>query len=302
MTNKLSLLFISLLFITNPFKAQDNPEDLLNLVNEKPKKEFTTATFKTTRVINFHTTEVLSRRSLDFRISHRFGDANTGAYNAWGLDGTANIRLGLEYSQNGRFMFGLGRTSTKKIVDGFLKYKLIRQAKNGGSPVSVTLFSAAYQTFEHVNTNGFDKYQVYTDRLSYCNQIMVSRKFNSRLSMQLTAAMVHVNLAEKLTNGNDCFVAGFLARYKFTKRQAITFEYAYRLNKYSKDNYYDSFGIGYDLETGGHVFQINFTNSFGLTENQFYMYNTSTWSKWGIRLGFNISRVFSLQGRPKTND
>ena len=102
------------------FFAQ-SPDDLLNMVAEKPKKEYVTATFKTTRLVNFHTVEVLSRRSLDFRISHRFGDFNSGAYNAWGVDGGANIRLSLEYCHGSRLMFGVGRTSGKKIADGFLK-------------------------------------------------------------------------------------------------------------------------------------------------------------------------------------
>jgi hypothetical protein len=293
------LLFGSLLVLSTSFFAQDNPEDLLKLVEETPKKEFTTSTFKTTRLVNFHTTEVLGKRSLDFRIAHRFGDFNTGAYNAWGIDGGANIRLGLEYSHDGRFMFGIGRTSAKKIVDGFLKYALLRQTTDNSNPISITLFSSAYHTFERTQINGANKYQVVSDRLSYCNQIMIARKFNSKLSLQLTAAMVHFNLVDKITDGNNLFVAGLVARYKITQRQAITLEYGYRLNKYSNDNYYDSFGIGYDLETGGHVFQLHFTNSFGLTENQYFMYNTSAWSNWGIRLGFNISRVFSLQGRNK---
>jgi hypothetical protein len=126
---------------------------------------------------------------------------------------------------------------------------------------------------------------------------MIARKFNSRFSFQLTAAMVHFNLVERVTDKNDCFILGGVTRYKFTKRQAVTLEYGYRLNQYSKSKYYDSFGIGYDLETGGHVFQIHLTNSFGLTEDQYFMYTNKSWDNWGIRLGFNISRVFSLQGR-----
>jgi hypothetical protein len=278
--------------------SQENPDDLLKMLEEKPKKEFTTATFKTTRLINFHTVEVLSKRSLDFRISHRFGDFNSGAYNAWGVDGGANIRLALEYCHGSRFMFGLGRTSAKKIVDGFLKYRLLRQTNSeGGVPVSITLFSSMYNTFERSKIGGVNKYNNNTDRLSFCNQIMIARKFNSRFSFQLTAAMVHINLVEKITDKNDCFILGGVTRYKFTKRQAVTLEYGYRLNKYSRSNYYDSFGIGYDLETGGHVFQIHLTNSFGLTEDQYFMYTNKSWDNWGIRLGFNISRVFSLQGR-----
>jgi hypothetical protein len=296
-------IILSLSLITScstAFFAQ-TPDDLLNMVAETPKKEYTTATFKTTRLINFHTVEVLSRRSLDFRISHRFGDFNTGAYNAWGIDGGANIRLALEYCHGSRLMFGVGRTSGRKIADGFLKYRLLKQTtKGGGMPVSVTLFTGVYHTFlQNVIIDGKNKYQTVPDRLSYCHQIMVGRKFSSRFSFQLTAAMVHFNLVDKITDKNDCFVVGGVTRFKFAKRQAITVEYGYRLNKYSNEKLYDSFGIGYDLETGGHVFQIHLTNSFGLTEDQYFMYANSSWDNWGIRLGFNISRVFSLQGKNK---
>ena len=291
------ILVLTLFLISIFSYSQENPEDLLKMVEEKPKKEFTTATFKTTRLINFHTTEVLGKKSLDFRISHRFGDFNSGAYNAWGIDGGANIRLALEYSHEGRFMFGIGRTSGNKIADGFLKWKLLRQTTNNSTPVNITLFSSLYHTFERVTIDGINKFQYPTDRLSYCNQIMISRKFNSRFSFQLTGAVVHFNLVEKITDKNDCFLIGGVTRFKFAKRQAITLEYGYRINQYSKDSYYDSFGIGYDLETGGHVFQIHITNSFGLTENQYFMYTNKSWNNWGVRLGFNISRVFSLQGR-----
>lgn len=295
------ILSLSLIASCSTAFFAQTPDDLLNMVAETPKKEYTTATFKTTRLINFHTVEVLSRRSLDFRISHRFGDFNTGAYNAWGIDGGANIRLALEYCHGSRLMFGVGRTSGKKIADGFLKYRLLKQTtKGGGMPVSVTLFTGVYHTFlQNVIIDGKNKYQTVPDRLSYCHQIMVGRKFSSRFSFQLTAAMVHFNLVDKITDKNDCFVVGGVTRFKFAKRQAITVEYGYRLNKYSNDKLYDSFGIGYDLETGGHVFQIHLTNSFGLTEDQYFMYTNSSWDNWGIRLGFNISRVFTLQGKNK---
>ena len=296
------ILSLSLVISSSTAFFAQSPDDLLNMVAEKPKKEYVTATFKTTRLINFHTVEVLSKRSLDFRISHRFGDFNSGAYNAWGVDGGANIRLALEYTHGSRLMFGIGRTSGKKIADGFLKYRLLKQTtKGGGMPISLTLFTSVYHTFmQNVLIDGENKYKTIPDRLSYCHQIMVGRKFSSRFSFQLTGAMVHFNLVDKITDKNDCFIVGAVTRFKFAKRQAITLEYGYRLNKYSKDKYYDSFGIGYDLETGGHVFQIHLTNSFGLTEDQYFMYTNTSWDNWGIRLGFNISRVFSLQGKGKS--
>lgn len=296
---KKTFLSILILLVSSAPAFSQTPDELLNLVAETPKKEYISATYKTTRLINFHTIEVLGHKSLDFRIAHRFGNFNSGAYNAWGVDGGANIRLGLEYSHDGRFMVGIGRTSSQKIADGFLKYRLLRQtANNNEMPVSVTLFSGIYHTFmQNVVINGINKYQKIPDRLSYCHQVMIGRKFNSNFSFQLTAAMVHVNLVENITDKNDCFIAGAVTRYKFTKRQAITLEYGHRINKYSQNKFFNSFGIGYDLETGGHVFQMHLTNSFGLTEDQYFMYTNTDWNNWGIRLGFNISRVFSLQGR-----
>lgn len=291
---KIFSTFFALICSLNSLLAQDNMDDLMKEAEGKPKKEIASATFKTTRLVNFHTVEVLGKKCLDFRISHRFGDFNTGTYNAFGLDGSANIRLGLEYSHDGRFMFGIGRTSNRKMIDGFVKYKLLRQTTDNSMPITVTLFSSMFNTFEKAQINGVNKYRLVYDRFSYCNEIMVARKFSPKFSLQFLGAMVHYNLVDDVTEGNNCYVTGLIGRYKFSTRQAITMEYGYRLNKYSNTKYYDSFGIGYELETGGHVFQLHFTNSFGLTENQYFMYTSSSWSKWGIRLGFNISRVFAL--------
>ncbi|HWY33644.1 MAG TPA: DUF5777 family beta-barrel protein, partial [Nitrosopumilaceae archaeon] len=129
-------------------------------------------------------------------------------------------------------------------------------------------------------------------------QVMIARKFNGWLSAQLTASMVHYNLVDNMTDGNDCYVIGGLARFKYNKRQSICVEYGYRVNKYSATKYYNSSAIGWEIETGGHVFQMFFTNSMGMTENKFLMYTDTDWntnmSTWGVRLGFNISRSFSL--------
>jgi hypothetical protein len=292
---KLLSFFILFLFIHS-----SNAQDLLSALDSLSgnEKDFVSATFKTTRLVDQHTLETVGPRTLDFRISHRFGPINSKAYNAWGLDGPANIRLSLEYSPDGRFMFGLGRSSLDKTVDGFLKFKLLRQETNGGMPITVTLFAGAYYTtLKDANkiANGFDKYEHRSSRLSYCYELMIGRKFTPSFSFQVAPWFVHYNLVDNITDKNDAYGVSGLFRLKFTKRSAITAEYAYRINDYSIVNkYYDSMSIGYELETGGHVFQIHFTNSFGLVENQFFPHTDSKWNDMGIRLGFNISRVFTI--------
>lgn len=291
---------LSVFILTFSF-SYSNAQDMLSSLDSSSagEKNFVTATFKTTRLVDQHTLETVGPRTLDFRISHRFGPINSGAYNAWGIDGPANIRLSLEYSPDGRFMFGLGRSSYNKVVDGFLKFRLLRQTTDNGMPISLTLFSGAYYTrLKDANkeANGFDKYEKSSSRLSYCFELMIGRKFTPSFSFQVAPWLVHYNLVDNITDKNDSYGVAGLFRLKFTKRSAITAEYAYRFNNsYSIVNkYYDSMSIGYELETGGHVFQMHFTNSFGLVESQFFPHTDSKWNNMGIRLGFNISRVFTF--------
>jgi hypothetical protein len=287
------LLLLLTIFIYQYASAQDWG----SLDSISDEGGYTVATFKSTRLINQHTAEVLGKRTLDFRISHRFGPANSGGKEFYGLDGPASIRLGLEYSFDGRLMAGIGRTSLEKVFDGFLKYKLLRQ-KDEGMPLTMTLFAGAYYTTEDKSINGVDVYEKEINRLSYCYEIMFARKFSSRFSFQLAPWFVHYNQVDRSTDKNDVYGVSGLFRFKFTKRSAITAEYGYRINDYYVETegtkYYDTFSIGYELETGGHVFQIFFANSFGIVESQFYAHTNTKWDDGGIRLGFNISRVFKL--------
>ncbi len=294
MNSKKILIAFAIAFSIAESKAQDIFDSLDAGADNGP----VLATFKSTRLINQHTTESLGKRTLDFRISHRFGPVNSGGENLWGLDGPANIRLGLEYSPDGRFMFGFGRSSYDKMFDGFLKYRLLRQTEDNKMPVSLTLLTGGYYTAiedQNAEANGYDKYSYTSSRLSYCFELLLARKFTPSFSFQFAPWLVHYNLVENFTDKNDVFGVSGLFRLKFCKRSAITAEYAYRINDYSTEvDYYDSFSIGYELETGGHVFQIHFTNSFGIVENQFFARTDSKWDNMGIRLGFNISRVFTL--------
>ena len=140
-----------------------------SLSQTSDSKTYTAAAFKTTRLINVHTLETVGRRTLDFRISHRFDVINSGSYNLWGLDGPATIRLGLEYSFDGKLMFGIGRSSFEKMWDGFLKYRLFRQTDDNSHPLSITLLTGMYYTSQDdrdKDVNGFDKYEFTSSRLS----------------------------------------------------------------------------------------------------------------------------------------
>lgn len=295
MKRLLTLLFLGMVMLSY---AQDTTSvDMMDMMDEPAGKEYVRGTFKTTHTINLHTTETLGKHSLDFRILHRFDDFTTGAYNFWGLDGPANIQLRLDYSVNDRMTVGVGRASFNKLYDGYLKYKLLRQEVKGGMPITLTLLGSINLTTQKSNSTP-DVYAIYADRLAYNTQVLIARKFSSKLSLQVSPTYIHMNLVEKADDKNDIFAVGLSGRYKFSKRCAVTAEYIPTLNDYADMSlYYNSLSVGIDIETGGHVFQLFVTNSSGINEVQYIPYTTGDWAKGEIRLGFNISRVFSVGGK-----
>lgn len=291
-------LFICFNIFVLKVMAQD---DLLESLNKEQvkKKSFTIASFKGTRLINSPTLEVVGRRALDFRIAHRFGNFNSGYQNFWGIDGPATIKLSFEYSFDGRLMFGIGRSSAQKLYDGFLKYRLLRQTTKNEMPLSLTLYAS-------LNINGQKQeslpyYHDFTGRMSYAYQIIIGRKFNESLTLQVSPTIIHYNLVEKSIDKNTTFAVIGAGRLKFTKSMALTFEYGMRLKMMSNDysSYFNTASVGIDIETGGHIFQMFVTNSTGMNEVQYIPYTSTSWKDNGIRLGFNVSRVFAIGNRKK---
>jgi len=280
-------------------------EDLLKEIDaaEVKKAEPVTATFKGTRLINLHTIETLRKGSLDFRISHRFGDVGSGSNNLWGLDGPATLRLGFDYSVTDRLVLGFGRTSYNKFFDGFVKYKF-RQQETGGHKFSIVGIASANVTSMQdpgKSVTGVDRYEHFSNRMAYMMQVLIARKFSDKLSLQLSPTVIHYNLVTRGNDKNDIYALGFSGRYKVTRSLAVTGEYILRPIKYTPDfdNYHDTMSIGLDIETGGHVFQLFFTNASAINEVQFIPYTTGKWGDKTFRFGFNISRVFQFSGEKK---
>lgn len=274
--------------------AQD---DLMNLLNENTPKEilYTTATFKSTRIMNGHSIEKMPAGQLDVRISHRFGTINTGAYNFFGLD-QANMHLSLEYGLFNWLMIGAGRGNYEKTFDGFAKVTALRQSSGAKvMPVSLSVLTSvsvnSLKWTDPARTNYF------SSRLSYVGQVLIARKFNQSLSFQLTPSYVHRNMVTTELDPNDLYSVGAGGRLKLTKRISLNAEYYYLANpkSYMSQQIYNPLSLGVDIETGGHVFQFIFTNSVAMIEKGFIGETTGNWGKGDIHFGFNISRVFTLK-------
>jgi hypothetical protein len=298
-----SLLTASLFFASFPAFAQDDLLDLLDsVVVETPVRDYTEATFKTTRIITSRSIETPSKGEMQFIIAHRFGRVNGGWRDFFGLD-QANIRLDFEYGITDWLSVGWGRSNLLKQWDGFARAKFLRQS-TGQKKMPITaefLASVAMTSGKWTNSN-IENYM--SSRASYVFQLMVARKFSRKLSWQVMGTMLHKNLVRSSQDKNDIFMVGTGGRFLLTGSFGLTAEYHYLIpnqifTERDKPQSDHSISIGFDLETGGHVFQIMATNNLGMTEHQYFTNTTGRWAKGDIHIGFNVNRVFTLANYEK---
>jgi Membrane bound beta barrel domain (DUF5777) len=268
-----------------------------SLLDELGKDEVTTEyakySFKTNRVINLHSLESTAAGVMDFKMSHRFNPVSKGFYDLFGLDG-AQQRFGFDFGLTDNLTVGVNRNSYRKAYDGFVKYRLLRQSTGKvNMPITLALMTSAAietQNFDNPNRENY-----FSSRLFYTTQMIIGRKFSEALTLELVPTYVHRNLVSVAAESNDVFALGIGGRVRLTKRMALTGEYMYVLPNQLLSNYKNMLSLGLDIETGGHVFQLHFTNSPSMSEYSFTTQNeTDFFGANGIRFGFNVSRVFTL--------
>jgi hypothetical protein len=303
----------------NVVQAQDDTSFSLFDEPSAPVAEKVQYAFKTTKVVNLQSLELIDPGVFDFKMSHRFGAMNGGAaafnsedaVNALGFD-VATIRFGGEYGVNENLMVGLGRYNVKseKGVDAYVKYRLMHQTSDKKKPLSILLLGAVdYKNTQYDRTIigiagpvtiawGIPGKQ----RLSYLGQVIVGKKVNDDFSWILSPTVVVSGMSDRYDAASESFVSSGTAktqfalglgfRNKLSSRTSLNMEYIPILN--GNGEFYNSFSVGFDVETGGHVFQFDFTNSVGMNESMFITRNTDRWGAAGVRLGFNLHRVFTV--------
>jgi hypothetical protein len=287
-------IIILLLFAGVAVHAQDS--SLLKMLNDSmaahPKKAYVFGTFKAEHIVNMQTIESPAQGNLNFVIQHRFGTLNSGSYNFFGLD-NATLRLGLDYGITDDLAVGVGRSSFLKTFDGYLKYKLFKQTEGGGMPVSVSLIGTVTDFTQDLTDEVFLNT---SDRTAYSGELVIARKISSSLSLEVTPTYLHYNFVPTPQDKNDIFALGLGGRMKITRRMSINAEYdVVPKNQIVSYSVHNSFSLGWDIETGGHVFQLVFTNSQSIVPTQYIAQTTGTWGKGDIYFGFNISRNFNLK-------
>ena len=318
MIKKMTVVCITGLMSTSIFAQEDSSFSLFD-EPKAPIAEKVQFAFKTTKVVNLQSLELIDAGVFDFKMSHRFGALNSGAakfnsedaVNAFGLD-VATIRLGGEYGVNENLMVGLGRYNVKseKGVDAYVKYRLMHQTSDNKKPLSILLLGAVdYKNTQYDRTIiGIAGPVTMTwgipgkQRLSYVGQVIVGKKVNDDFSWVISPTVVVSGMSDRYDAARESFVSSGTARTQFalgmgfrnklSARTSLNMEYIPILN--GNGDFYNSFSVGFDIETGGHVFQVDFTNSLGMNESMFISRNADRWGAAGVRLGFNLHRVFTV--------
>jgi len=288
-------LFSIILFLVSGVLVSAQDDDLLSLLGdtEADVTNYTTASFKTSRVINLHSLENVAAGVLDFKISHRFGFINGGISELFGLD-QSSIRFGFDYGVSDRLMLGFGRSSFEKTYDGLVKYKILRQSTGAKTmPITLAVFaSAAVKTLPFPDP---EKINPGNSRLFYTTQLIIGRKFSESFSLQLSPTYIHRNLVATVDEAHGVKALGIGGRIKLNKRVALNTEYILVPGGQLAEDFKNSLSIGFDIETGGHVFQLHFSNSTSMIEKGFITETTGNWFDGDIHFGFNISRVFTMK-------
>lgn len=309
------------LISAGPLTAQDDLSKLFNDSTARSKQVPVVATFKSTQIINGQSNETIHKHDLVFIVQHRFGDiagTNGGIKNFFGLDNSSDILIAFDYGISDRLSMGTGRakgapngtsTSIKQLYYLNLKYRLLRQTTNDRIPFSITLFAnTAASAMSKLDLAISDAdFQDFSDRLSGVGQIIIARKFTDAFSLAVLPTYVRRNYVQFM-DLNNLFALGIGGRFKFTQSMALVIDYflPFRSKEsksyYSEErdfNFYHPLGIGLEIETGGHIFHLSFTNSTAVLENQFIPSTSSNWTSGAFRWGFSISRTFTLSKKTR---
>jgi len=277
---------------------------IFSCVFSQEKSDIEYRTFKDSRVINTHSAETLPARKMDFRISHRFGDL-AGSSGGWetfyGLENATDISIGFDYGATDRLTLGLNRTKgagpLKRLLNGTIKYKLIGQGIGQGAPITFTLLGgASISTAKKIDDpellNSFPKT---AHRMIYNVQALLARKFSEGFSLQISPGYVHRNYVRQ-NDENGLPYLGLAFRLQLTKVFGLIGDATIPFSELrtSDQGYYLPLGFGLEIDTGGHVFQINLTNTTGLAPTDYIPNTRSNWADGQFRLGFTISRLFNL--------
>lgn len=295
---KLFLLFLVMSFSVT--SGQDLDSLMLSL-DPGRENQPVLSTFKSPKLVLLQTNETQKKQNLAFWISHRFGDIggeSGGARSLFGLDDATDIHIAFDYGISDDLTVGIGRSRFNETYNFNAKYRLVRQMEEA-MPISASIFGqSSWITRREFVPNEFGDQG---DRISHFLQFILARKFSQSFSLMVNPAYLAGFHPNDPQDKENFFVLGIGGRLKLTKMLSLIADYTLVNGLDRPDNlaagYTNPLGIGLEIQTGGHVFSLNFQNAKFVTENNFIPNTTESWGDGEVRFGFSISRNFDLGPR-----
>ena len=304
---KSPIILTALLIACISLKAQDKPkmssaDSLMNAMNASDKSTGPVVIAKSTRYVLSQTTETIKQGNLNFQVIHRFGDiagTNGGPQTDFGIDRVNDVYIGFEYGITDNFQINFGRSTIGQMLQWELKYALLHQSADGGSPIAISVLG-------QYAIRPYQSFPTYDSRVSYLGQAVFARKFSKDFNFQVSPTIVMDNTPYPNLAGNEksFFALQAAARVAINRHMGFILDYAHSFSTFRGNNssFQDPVGIGYEVETGGHVFTLNLTNANAVNEINYLSNTQNNISKGQYRMGFTISRMFDLRHKQKDMD
>ncbi|RRO24970.1 DUF5777 family beta-barrel protein [Flavobacteriaceae bacterium 14752] len=288
--------YFSLCFIVTCWSGLS--QDLLASLDTITQPENKVSHFKGLKIVNFESTKLASQGDFYFVVSHRFSSITNGFDDFFGLD-NAVTQLKFIYGFTDWLNVGVARSSLDERYGIHAKYRIYE--KNKDLPIKIVGYHLVTANTA-LKDDDFPEIE-FKDRLSYVNQIIISTAFTKDFSFEMAPTYIHQNLATRsiisqeetstfVDQTHDEYLLGLGGRYKISKRLSINMDYGIHFNRVSGSNFRNPLAVGLNIETGGHIFQVHFSNAQGMFEDAFISRATGDWSEGDIFFGFNLFRVF----------
>ncbi len=270
------------------------PDSTENAGNGKDKRPVRSP-FACGSILNNQTTVNLKKKTLEMMMQHRFGTFDKGYEDLWGVFGAANIRIGFDYGIIDRIQAGFGVTKNGMFWDFCAKGSILQQTRSNSMPLSVTYFGNIAVSAKKDET----RYKKGAHRMSYFHQVIVSRKFADWFSVQVAASYIHYNIVDSVAGTNhDNFAVSASGRFRVSPQSSVLIEFDYPLTNTGIDatETKPNLGLGWEIATSSHAFQIFVASANGIIPQQNIVYNSNDFTKpkQGLILGFNITRKWGF--------
>jgi Membrane bound beta barrel domain (DUF5777) len=293
LTCRLICLFCTVIISINGVMAQNDSS-----APALKKDPYVKNTFNGNLLLENQTVMVPVKGTFEFVIQHKFGTIENGYDDFFGVFAPSNIRLGVNYVPIDKLQLGMGITKDRMQWDLNAKYALVKQAKSGGWPVSITYYGNMA-----IDTRPAENFADNLDRLSYFNQLLIARKFSDAISLQVAPSLTYFNNVEGYIDekgeiqpmmDNLHLAIAFMGKFRVSENMSLLANYDQPLTEHYTNNPHPNLSVGLEISTSSHSFQIIFGNYYYILPQANNFYNQNDYKEGQFSIGFNIGRLWNF--------